>query len=272
MSDDEKGAKFTGNSSHLLAANKPEGKVVSWTSDIAIETRHNESFVIHLKTHRSDPSGSQSLWDEYYKNWCVVYEQVAHEATVKVTDSHYMCKEVLEKAVEKGIKFISGFDSNKFKTLTTVLDGRATKAGEWSALYNEEENLLVMKRIDHEGKTKYSISNYMDHSRGRRKNSDLHQWDAYDDASSLCDRCHQQIMTKQHRRFPFRHGSQGHPGIESHIFDILWCFIIEDVRVAYRALRTPDIERPKYGPFVASLAIHLIERGLKRLNDEEEQV
>lgn len=268
MSNDEKGAKFTGNADSLLNANKPENKVISWTADAAVETRHQESFAMHLKTHHAEPTGPQTIWNEYYKNWSDVYIKVGHDATCITTDGHYMCKEVLDKNLERGIKFISGFDSNKFKPLTSLLHLDANKAGECAAIYNAEHNLLVMKRTNHEGTTKFSISNYMVHSRGHAKQKDLSQWDAYNSAYYLCDRLHQQIMTKQHRRWPFRHGAGGHPGIQSHIFDILWCFIIEDVRVAYRELQHPDIERPTYAPFVLSLAFHMMEKGLKQLAEE----
>jgi hypothetical protein len=244
--------------------------VVTWTADVTLETRHNESFLIHSKTHHSNPGGSQTLWDEYYSAWCDVSDVVAHEATVLVSDSHYMCKEVLENALARGIKFMSGFDSNKFRSITELMHSRANKAGEWAALYHKGENLLMMKRTNHEGETKFCISNYMVHSRGRQKSFDLHQWDAYDQAYYLTDQFHQQIMKKQHRRWPFRHGSHGHPGIDSHIFDILWCFILEDIRVAYRAVHVPDIERPKYPSFVASLAIYVIEKGLQELAMERQ--
>jgi hypothetical protein len=267
MAADEKGAKFTGNDKDLVSANKPEGIVVSWTADVALETRHNESFLVHVKTHHSDPTGPQSIWNEYYSIWCELFVQIANESTVQVTDAHYMCNEVLEKVLDKGITFMSGFDSNKFRSLTAILEGVANKASEWAALYNQENNLLLMKRTKHDGKTKFCISNYMVHSRGHPKQSDLHQWDAYDQAYYLVDQAHQQIMIRQHRRWPFRHGSNGHPGMQSHVFDILWCFIIENVRVSYRALHTPDIERPKYAPFLASLAFHLIEKGLRQLMD-----
>jgi hypothetical protein len=265
MANDEKGAKFTGNSSDLLAANKPEGKVVTWTADVTLETRFNESFLIHAKTHHVANSGPQSIWNEYFSAWCDVADEVAHESTVLVSDSHYMCNEVLQNALERDIKFMSGFASNKFTSITKRIQGRANKANEWVALYNESHNLLVMKRTDHEGKTKFCISNYMVHSR-HAKVSDLHQWDAYNEAYYLSDRFHEQITTKAHRRWPFRHGSHGHPGVGSHIFDILWCFVIEDVRVAYRALRSPDVERPKYAPFLASLAIYFLEKGLEGLS------
>ena len=267
MSDDEKGAKFTGNDDSLLNANKPEHDVVSWTADSTLETRHNESFAIHVKTHHSDPTGPQTIWREYYLAWCNTYDRVGNAATVMVTDSHYMCNEVLEKVLDRNIKFMSGFDSNKFRSLTSVLEGLAEKAGEWAALFNEDKNLLLMKRTNHKGQTKLCISNYMLHTRGLSKQSDLHQWDAYNNAYYLSDQLHQQIMTKQHRRWPFRHGSNGHPGMESHIFDILWCFIIENIRVAYRDLKSIDIERPKYAPFVASLAFYLIEKGLKQIKE-----
>lgn len=266
MSNDEKAAKFTGNTDYLLAAGKPEGKVTSWTADATVETRFNESFLVHAKTHHSEPSGPQTIWSEYYEGWCDLYDAIGNSSTFICNDSHYMCNEVLEKALDRGVKFMSGFDSNKFHSITQMLHLHANKAGEWAAVYNADRNLLVMKRTDHEGTPKFCISNYMVHSRGHVKKSDLHQWDAYNSAYYLSDRLHQQIMMKQHRRWPFRHGSRGHPGIQSHIFDILWCFIIiEDVRVAYRALQTPNIERPSYAPFVLSLAFHMIEKGLKEL-------
>lgn len=268
MSNDEKAAKFTGNADSLLHANKPENKVTSWTADATIETRLGESFAIHLKTHHADPSGPQTIWDEYYEPWADIYDDIGQESTCITTDSHYMCKEVLENNLGRGVKFISGFDSNKFQQLTSLLHLDANKAGECAAIYNAEHNLLVMKRTDHDGKTKFSISNYLVHSRGHNKQNDDTQWYAYKCAYYLCDRFHQQIMTKQHRRWPFRHGAGGHPGIQSHVFDILWCFIIEDVRVAYRERHKPDIERPSYAPFVLSLAFHLMEKGLNQLAEE----
>lgn len=269
MSNDEKGAKFTGNSKNLLLANKPENKIVSWTATSVIETRHTESFLIHAKTHRSKDDGPQTIWNEFYSNWSEVFFEVGNEATVAVTDSHYMCDEVLRNLLERKIKFISGFDENKFREITSLIAGRGEKAGEWAALYNKKLNLLLMKRTDHDGKTKRTMSNYLVHFRGYAKQSDLHQWYAYDAAYYLSDRMNQQIMTKLHRRWPFRHGSFGHHGFDSHVFDILWCFIIEDVRVAYRSLQFPDINKPKYAPFVASLAFHLIEKGLAQLESEK---
>ncbi len=241
---------------------------MSSTAGVTLETRFNESFLIHAKTHHADDNGAQTIWSEYYSDWCDVSDEVAHEATVLVSDSHYMCKEVLQNVLERGVKFMSGFATNKFSSITGLMSGLANKAGEWAAVYNETKNLLVMKRTDHEGKTKFCISNYMVHSRGRARQSNLHQWDAYNEAYYLSDRFHRQIMTKQHRRWPFRHGSQGHHGIDSHVFDILLCFLIEDVRVAYRSLQYPNIERPKYAPFLASLAIHFIEKGLTQLAAE----
>lgn len=269
VSSDEKGAKFTGNSGDLLDANKPESHIVSWHADMAVETRHNEPFVVQIHTHRDDRDGPQSIWDEFYGAWAEAYKSIAHEATAIITDSHYMCEEVVTKAMASGISFICGFAVNKFKAVTSLIGGQANKAREHISLYDSSRNLLIMKRTDNGGKTKFSISNYMVHSRGHPRKGDLHQWDAYNEGYNLDDRFHAQMEIQQHRRWPFRHGSNGRPGMEAHVFDIIMCFIIEDSRVAYRAVRSNDIERPNYSDFLSVIALRMIEKGLKLAETEK---
>jgi hypothetical protein len=258
---DEKGAKFTGNSPHLLAANKPEAKVVTWHADCAMDTRCNEPFIVHMKTHRHDPSGSQTILEEYFGNWIDLAKRIGHKATFICNDDRYTCDETVSTCLEEGVSFISALGENKFRNITSLIKNQAIKAGESVGIYNKEKNLLILKRTDKDGKTKTTLSNYFEHSRILRRQSDFAQWDAYNKTYYLDDHFHMQITTKDHRRWPFRHGSNRHSGIEAHIFDITWCFLIEDIRVGYRAALTTDIDRPKYSPFLANNAWYLIEKG-----------
>lgn len=149
-----------------------------------------------------------------------------------------MTNEVLKELEDSGLKLISAFLTNYYVPLQDLLKPYANSPGEWKALYNKEKDLLVIKRTSHDQNlgTKLTISNCFDHIRGHMRAFDIIDSDGYNALFRLLDRIHQQFEIKDRRRFPFCHRSKKHFGIESHFFDIVWCFRVENTRVVYRAV------------------------------------
>ncbi len=77
----------------------------------------------------------------------------------------------------------------------------------------------------------------------------------------LSDHAHRQMAIVENKTWPFRHGSNNHPGVEAHLFELYFAFIVENVKVLF--MEANNCERPHHGKFLYCLATQLIEESLK---------
>lgn len=257
---DEKIMKFTGDSHMVKDAQKREG-MGSWTSDLAMETRFNEPFVANLYTNRKNVHlGQHHELMDYQEPWIDLMKEVGSEVTSVTTDKYYMSLEVLMNAIARGHIFASALQAKRFNALNALLAKGGNKEGEFIAAWNERDNILVMKYTSHDPrvKTKLTATNCLRHVHASAGRQIMNLWDAYERSFRLPDLFHRYISIMEGVRWPWRHGSHGTHGVASHLFDKYLCFIIENVKVAFRSLSNNEIEHPEYAAFVFSLGINCI--------------
>lgn len=257
---DEKVMKFTGDSHLVKDAQKREG-MGSWTSDLAFETKFNEPFVAHLNTNRKNVHvGQHHELMEYQEPWIGLTHILGSEVTTVTTDQFYLSYKVLQIAIARGHKFASALQGKRFKAIAALLAKGGNKEGEFIAAWNESENILIMKRTSNDPrvKTKFTITNCLRRVHAPAGRQIMNVWDAYERSFRLPDLFHRYLSTLEGVRWPWRHGSHGTHGLDSHLFDKYLCFILENVKISFRALSKVEIEHPEFAPFVFSLGFKCI--------------
>ena len=249
---------FLGSSPNVRVVLSKPDKMGLWIYELCVILENGLPYMIDLRLHNAISSLGESIpVNTIIKRWGNIIKDFNAQCladTILFVDAYYLDEAGRKYLCNSNLKYMASLNQKRFPVICDQVKRGVEARGQWNALWNRENNEIVVHAFDKNGKKYTTMSNAYSKVERKSKTGVVPVSADYKKYFNACDKFNKQI---KHRIWPHKHGGRNSLGENGKHSSFVLGAIIQNTFNAHRSIRNVCQNDFEYYTYCNELADHL---------------